>query len=77
MQMNMPLAKYDGEYVSIEDIDGKIWQGKVGDYVEPIHNEHGKASIVIDVPKLDFPVELREDEIKTIEILEERKTALA
>ncbi|WP_273478499.1 hypothetical protein [Ignavigranum ruoffiae] len=65
----MQLKEYWGKKVFLESKNGKIFRGKVSDYVYPEDNENGKESIIIDSVGYEFPYEFYENDIKKIEII--------
>ena len=66
----MELRTLEGKNVVIMTKNKQIFRGFVGDYIEPIHNENGIESIVVDDLTRRHPVELCEEEIKTIDIMD-------
>ena len=63
------LEKYEGRYIRVRTKDGQSFSGLVGDYVEPIHNDNGIESIIIDDTERRRPIEIYQNEIQEIEIL--------
>ena len=65
----MRLAACFGKDVIINTVDGKTFSGRISDYIEPIHNENGQESIVIDDVSSKYPIELYWDDIDSIRVL--------
>ncbi|NCE64075.1 hypothetical protein D1159_05615 [Pseudoflavonifractor sp. 524-17] len=68
----------EGKLVRLIDMDGDIFEGIVGDYVDPYYNEpEGIAAVILDYPvrgdgyQYANPVQLNAPEIKSIEIIGE------
>ncbi|UPQ85221.1 hypothetical protein M0R79_06065 [Ignavigranum ruoffiae] len=66
----MRIKKVWGKKVIIESADGKIFRGKVTDYIYPEDNENDKESIIVDAIGHLYPYEFYEDDIIKIEIIE-------
>lgn len=64
----MNLIPYYNKTVNIVSTDGKVYIGKVSDYIYPEDNETGKESIIIDTPGGDY-IEFDEEDIKTITVI--------
>ncbi len=70
--MKMGLIKYEEKKVRIVDIDDRVFEGKVTDYVYPEDEEDGLESIIIRCtkgPLLGQSIEFWERDIKTIQII--------
>ena len=63
----MILSDFFEKRVNVVCTDGDILTGYVGDYIDPIDNENGKPSIVIDTDSGAL-IELYEDDIKSIKV---------
>ena len=65
----MNLIKYEGKHVRLHSVSGKIYKGKVTDYIFPEDNyPEGVESIVLDTTDgrtIEFPKE----DIKSITVL--------
>ncbi len=66
----------ESKKIRLVDIDGDVYEGKVGDYVFPDDNEpEGVEGIILDDPvrndgyKYQNPVQFNAPEIKSIEII--------
>lgn len=68
----MNLIKYEGKNVRITDIDGRVFEGVVSDYVYPDDDDAGLESIIVDCTTGSLsgkPVEFWEKDIKTIQVI--------
>lgn len=68
----MKLRDYEGKNIRITDIDNRIFEGYVSDYVFPDDDDTGLESIIIDCTKGPLKgqgVEFWEKDIKSIEII--------
>lgn len=76
MSLVEQMEKAVGHAVRIVDIDGKLWEGLVSGFTTDLDNEEDDApgyfSIDIDIEKGSKTVcyEIRENEIKSIEVME-------
>lgn len=65
----MNLIEYEGKKVRILAMNGRLFEGKVTDYVYPEDNDPEVESIIIDDILSGNAVEFPEDDIKSIEII--------
>ena len=65
----MKLRSYEGKKVVIELNDKKVYRGRVSDFIFAEDNNPPKNSIIVDASGHKFPIEIYEDEIKSIEVL--------
>ena len=65
----MELSKYLGKHVVIQFVDNMVLRGLISDYIEPHNNEDNIESLIIEAIGYKFPIEFKENEIKSIEII--------
>lgn len=65
----MNLRSYEGKKVIIELLNKKIYRGKVLDFIYAEDNNPQKNSLIISAKGYDYPIEVYEDEIKSIEMM--------
>lgn len=62
------LLWYYNENVKIVDTNGRVWAGRVNDYIDPEDNESNEQSMVIDTPDGQI-IEFYGHDIKEIKIV--------
>lgn len=65
----MNLRGYEGKNVIVQTDKKKIYRGKARDFVFAEDNNPQKNSLIIDAVGYEFPIEIYEDEIQSIEIM--------
>lgn len=63
------LWMYEKERVEVVLKNGKVFRGKVGDYIEAEDNDRPIDSIILDLFSGGYPTEIYENEIESITIL--------
>ena len=62
------LRYYEKRRIRLTCPDGDVFEGFVGDWIDPIDNDNGKPSIILDLDDGRL-IEFYEEEISTIEEL--------
>lgn len=73
----MNLYEYENKYVIIETIDGNLFEGFVGDYIDECDSPNGKEIIVLDALDKDNPIGVSCNEIKSVKLLDSKEEVIS
>lgn len=57
------------DHTVLIQVNNKVFRGKVSSVIGGNDNENNKNSLIIDAVGYEFPIEIYEDEIQSIEIM--------